>query len=149
MTQEQKDKQAFFAQYWNQKILKAETNDGKIGTYNIHGSEMHDFFFDYPCWLELKPLTSITDEDAIELANRLGEDYVTVNRDTVGCVWIETPHDEYFLCVEDDGVECSSNSFSRCTILIDFLRSRGYLLPFRSYTTDQLIEMGWAKIEEA
>jgi len=37
--------------------------------------------------------------------------------------------------------------FEKAIIGLDFLRSKGFLVPFMNLTTDQILEFGWAKIK--
>jgi len=87
------------------------------------------------CRLIAKPLESITDEDAIELFDLLvpkhTDDDKEIKLKNVKR-WIDKDGDEHLL--EHAGT------------IIDFLRSKGYLLPFRQYSTEQLIESGIVKI---
>ena len=55
------NKEKFFAQYWGQEVLLGEDE-------TIHKLNAGDMAFGIQFnWLELKPLSSITDEDAINL----------------------------------------------------------------------------------
>lgn len=56
------NKAKFFAQYWGQELIQAEGYEKK---FNV--SDMYVSGFDGKEWLELKPLSSITDEDAKKL----------------------------------------------------------------------------------
>lgn len=126
--------------------MVAKINGAGFKTYKIESAEMHNHFFTYECYLELTPLSDITDEDAIEVANIMDVDPVLLTKD------------EFHLRFGKEG-DCIGIWFDgeilidgeQCPLFIlqvyDFLRSRGYLLPFRNYTTAQLIEMGWVKLK--
>lgn len=140
MTQEQQDKQAedreaFYMQYFGQFVLTAIDRDiNKIGCgvsiYNM--SLLLDGTFSNH-YLELKPLSAITDEDALEVARILDINHSGAVEDVKE--WLNDGH-----------------GFSRikhkweCLEIFDYLRSLGYLLPFRQFSTQQLLDMGWAKI---
>lgn len=54
------NKAKFFAQYWGQEVLSDLTNGGDRILYPVEASNMYRIQESY---LELKPLSSITDED--------------------------------------------------------------------------------------
>lgn len=64
------NKAKFFAQYWGQKFLLSINRNIKFKIDSI----TIDFAIDkyIPTCLELKPISSITDEDAIDVAEVLG-----------------------------------------------------------------------------
>lgn len=157
MTQEQQDKQAedreaFYMQYFGQFVLTAIDRDiNKIGCgvsiYNM-SLLLDGTFSDH--YLELKSLSAITDEDAIEVAKIVSGNelekfilkdefrvLVSCGNDDIG-IWF------------DGEILMSDNEQYPLLVLgcYDYLRSRGYLLPFRQYSKQQLLDMGWAKIEE-
>jgi hypothetical protein len=83
----------------------------------------------------LKSLADISDEDAIEVANRnWGGDYVKYHN----------PTDEEKI----QHVKRTIGIIVEKYYIADYLRSRGYIVGFREYTTDQLIEMGWARLRQ-
>ena len=71
----------------------------------------------------ITPLSAITDEDARAIGY---EDYSTALN-----------YKSYTDFFEDQRIED-----------IDYLRSRGYALPWMNYSVEQLIELGWIKIRE-
>lgn len=126
------NKAKFFAQYWAQKcIIVSEKAIVKqnIDSYFINRLEVYN-----ECFLELTPLSQITDEDAIEVAIQLG--------------WID--HEEItqihyakeFLNNEEDD-NCSFKSYC---FIVDYLRSKGYALPYMGLSVEELISYGWIKI---
>ena len=77
-------------------------------------------------YLELKPLSSITDEAAIDLAEILG--------------WSRKDlYKRYIVRSHTLGGLLSQ-------IELDFLRSRGYALPWMSISVEQQIKFGWIKL---
>jgi hypothetical protein len=74
-------------------------------------------------WLELKPLSSISDEDA-EFIDLQSEDY---------------NEDGWF----DDG-----EFYWWASIDVDYLRSKGYALPFMELSVEEMVEAGWIKLKE-
>lgn len=126
------EKEAFMFQYYGQQVLcwKGATSSHKnmvVGVNNLISTES--------LFLQLKSIESITDEDAIELFDLLvpkhTDDDKEIKLKNVKR-WIDKDGDEHLL--EHAGT------------IIDFLRSKGYLLPFRQYSTEQLIESGIVKI---
>lgn len=121
------EKAAYFAQYWLQNVL---SNGIELG--GVAGDCEGDLF------LELTPLSAITDEDAIEVAKIEGSlfnnDASNISRGRNIVDWIFKEDTLSFL---------GSMSIE----IADFLRYKGYAIPFRNYSVEQLIEMGWLKLK--
>lgn len=151
MTQEQQDKQAFFAAYpesnYYREIKQYTGESDIVGPWKaierfVSIEDMDSFHkkgfknvVSVNDYLELTPLSAITDEDALEAARILDINHSGAVEDVKE--WLNDRH-----------------GFSRikhkweCLEIFDHLRSRGYLLPFRQFSTQQLLDMGWAKIKE-
>lgn len=138
---EQEDKKAFFAQYWGQCVfltMPSEPNHDVV----ILKSRWIDYLYDraLPCLL-LKPLSQISDEDAIEVIK-------------LSSVYEDKDTDEFVKLIVKSGtfnkylLEVRPMWFTESIKVTDYLRSRGYALPFRSYTVEQMIELGWLKLTE-
>lgn len=95
--------------------------------------------------LLLNPLSAISDEDAIEVAKmfdgkeiKYGAGYATLNESANVLLWYDgeiiTPGD-----VCQNSLQLLSS--------YDFLRSKGYALPFMQYSVEQLVQMGWVKLK--
>ena len=108
----------FFAQYWGTKTLYV----GGVGLVEIGKGGWNlkhpDFF------LQLKPLSKITDEDAISMYRGLGRNYESANQ------FLEDYKSIGFLEQSE----------------VDFLRSKGYAVPFMGYSVDELVKMGWVQL---
>lgn len=141
MTQEQQDKQAFFAQYWGLPIqnyrMKYSNKRNMPAGVNSMGH------------LLLKPLSAITDEDAIELAQRLCP-YMTVKAAHI--TWSNNPK----LWFKAKGSWANAKFVTRSefvdwlwtnTRCADYLRRNGFLIQYDNYTEQQLLDMGWAKLK--
>lgn len=130
------EKEAFFAQYWGQEVAIQGDGGGTGFKYQINEATICDIRHDY---LQLKPLESITDEDALE-----GSDLL---RNT-SHLSEESRIIQFKRLFESPNfwVNQTNIPLSKFFIVIDFLRSKGYLLPFKQYSTEQLIESGIAKI---
>jgi len=85
-------------------------------------------------YLELTPLSAITDEDAIEVAKlNPWADY----RDGMD----KEPYIEHVKgFIFNDNHLLSSYA--------DYLRSRGYALPYLDASVEDLVKMGWVKLKE-
>jgi len=121
-------------------------------------------------YLMLKPLSQISDEDAIEVAKiiepyfainnkGLGRDFkIKVNRDskvirvTKADFKVSIAHSY----VHDDTVNIMTWQGVKETRLypttflhaFDYLRSHGYALPFMGLSVEELINRGWVKLKE-
>jgi hypothetical protein len=117
--------------------------------------------------LNLKPLSSISDEDAIEVAkiiNRTAFNFLLIERECHICVCFEnarvliypefsfTSYSERVIPEGGFGgngsiglwVEHESVLFAE-----HFLRSRNYALPYLGISVEEQIEAGWIKLTEA
>ena len=115
----------FFAQYWGVKCMYV----GGVGLVEIGTGGWNlkhpDFF------LELKPLSKITDEDAIEVSNIWGSKVESKILGNIIAVRIGT----------------KAESEVRNSIgVIDFLRSKGYALPFMDLSIEDLVSFGWVRL---
>lgn len=161
-------KAKFFAQYWGQHCVCNDeheyawraniTLDAAISIYSGDLSEWY---------AKLKPLSAITDEDAIEVAKILhpGNDQITIlSRHGVRIlINIDSSHStEYglheildfsqldklqtqsFIDTEYWKTSCDRNKL----FVFDFLRSCGYALPFMGISVEQMVEWGWIKLIE-
>jgi len=85
-------------------------------------------------YLELKPLSSITDEDAIEVAKILGYDY--------------SDEGDYFTTASNYLERYYYNPKDTSIGVVDYLRSRGYAYYYMGLDVDEQIEYGWIKLVE-
>lgn len=123
MNKEQ-DKQAFFVQYWGQHVGHVYSN-GFHPTYNTLRID-NNLNLDKVAHINLRRLEDITDEEARELGYDNLKDFTVSNLDPMGEFW------EYgYLCLSE----------------IDQIRSKGFLLPFRDYSIEDILKLGWAKFK--
>ena len=112
----------FFAQYWGTKTLyvggKGLQEIGK-GGWNLK----HPDFF-----LELKPISKITDID-MEALMQLE-------------AFIDGFLSDDFLQYLNDLKNGHCNKYEA----VDYLRSKGYALPFMEYSVNDLISFGWVRL---
>lgn len=113
-------KDLFFASHWNQEY---KFKSGCTFIINQRAFPMDPNGDEF---IELKSLEKITDDEAREMYRGVSMNYTTA---------------EQFL--EDNKVFgfLSQNE-------VDYLRSKGYAVPFMGYSVDELIKIGWVKIKE-
>lgn len=167
------DKAKFFSLYWGQKVM-------------INGSSIFEVgYLDEPRekdYLKLKPLSSITDEEIIEIL-RLAHNLKSITsefkcaikreNDIIHCWYVNSETSgEYHICLnfkyatincnlhfkEMSGDKLSSHKvnigeihFSASRVvgyiqIVDFLRSKGYALPWMGLSVGELINFGWIKL---
>lgn len=147
MEQKEKDHEAFIAQYWGQELLRcSHWNESRPnGTVNIFwlreymSAEKH---------LSLHCLSSITDEEAIECCRIMDVDgnnafESEAHFDLASATdWLES------LFTHPAGYYIDGYTGNQLLSLIDYLRSIGILIPFRTYSIEEIIGLGWAKVKE-
>lgn len=148
------NKAKFFAQYWGQKVFCYNSEGPIINTF--HKNIVCGRFFSIG-FLELTPLSQITDEDAIEVAKILfGKKF------TLGEVLRTTKYISVKVLVENTTInqnvrityaDChlqNANGYglSNCIDAFDYLRSKGYVLPWMGLSVEELVEYGWVKLKE-
>lgn len=125
------NKEKFFAQYYGQKVGYHDKFSGWIIGGVIRSSKIE--------YLELTSLKDITDEDAAHICDMAG--YST---------------NDFFKKVEL-GKQLLKEylTSSRCNVqpldwlqIFDYLRSKGYLVPWMGLSTEEIISRGWAKTKE-
>ena len=108
----------FFAQYWGTKTMYV----GGVGLVEVGKGGWNlkhpDFF------LQLKPISKITDEDAISMYRGLERNYESSNQ------FLEDYKSIGFLEQSE----------------VDFLRSKGYAVPYMEYSVDELVKIGWVQL---
>lgn len=115
----------FFAQYWGTKTLYV----GGVGLVEVGTGGWNlkhpDFF------LELKPLSKITKKDLEKIGfGNIGDKKVSFVFDNYNYNWTSSFGSYGTLILKD----------------IDYLRSKGYALPFMKYSVDKLVELGWVRL---
>jgi len=132
------EKEQFLGNYIGCEIEWLRESDNTWITTFLTASDF-SFLVKKKCRLIAKSIESITDEDALEgsdllrNANHLSEESRIIQFKRL----FESPN---------FWVNQTNIPLSKFFIVIDFLRSKGYLLPFRQYSTEQLIESGIVKI---
>ena len=130
------DKCSFFGHYFQQIVAK-ETKYPNSPTINTTTVLLINRLSNYH--LELKPLSKITNEDIIKWAYLIFNSKFEI-KDTyqnANDVWVLINKNEvpFFIQPKD----CNA-------MQIDYLRSKGYALPFRDYSVEDLISFGWVRL---
>lgn len=133
-----KNKAKFFAQHYGQ-TFHTPNSEGQISFmlfqyWGTHGNKSY---------IPLKSLSSITDEDAVEVAKiwnwQLDDNKLGIGR-RHGLVQIINSESPYG--------SSGTPFFERQIKAIDYLRSKGYALPWNGISVEQQIEWGWIKLVE-
>ncbi len=108
----------FFAQYWGTKTMYV----GGVGLVEVGKGGWN---LKHPdLFLQLKPLSKITNEDAISMYRGLERNYESSNQ------FLEDYKSIGFLEQSE----------------VDFLRSKGYAVPYMEYSVDELVKIGWVQL---
>ena len=166
------NKAKFFAQYWGQYVLYF-TSDflRKIDNLTLDSVENDDY-------LELKPLSQISDEEAIHIArvcHQVPNSNFEVERqdDIIHATGIDKVGIERHICINfkyatincniripDDNDKLISYKVNIAEVhmsarrvvgyiqSLDYLRSKGYALPWMDLSVEDLVEYGWVKLKE-
>lgn len=114
------NKARFFAQYFGQKVLKIIDNETPF-LVSGDGSRKRLLL----AYLELTPLSQISDEDRHEVSGDLA------------------------MSINEYGCEYSFEGLVEWGIYdADYLRSKGYALPYMGLSVEDLVNRGWVKLKE-
>lgn len=126
------NKAKYFAQHWGQIVF---TTIGEHGLFKMYKPDVK---YGY---LVLKPISSITDEDAIHCANIMG----------LGLAWGYDAKIDWiknWLTTKANITGVVGKEAFRISIEIyQYLISKGYALPFMGLSVEKLIEYGWLKLK--
>lgn len=139
----------FYAQYWGQNVMcndkyvwrDMETLDTMLDIYN---GKLKGWY------AKLKPMSEITDNDAVEVAkiifNITDDNYLSDVGGTIIWSLFEVGHP--FPIHTKDVKEIDAISGKDIIRITDYLRSKGYALPYLSLTVSDLVEFGWVKLKQ-
>lgn len=135
------NKAKFFFIYYGQRIWRYPHSNGVTTLLYIDANTVHDkIYVGFRGHLELRSLSSITDEDAIELVKTHGyiENQLTEEngRSLVNSIIKGTDMPFFYIKKEKFGHT------------IDYLRSRGYALPYMGASVETMVEWGWIKLKK-
>lgn len=124
------NKAKFFALYWGQELLN--------GTGLVYSATMKTRLSDNGDYLELKPLSSITDEEKriIDEMEGVGDE--------------ENPEGYFNYGNKYENCYYRNGDFVRFPLLetYQFLQSKGYALPWMGLSVEKMVEYGWIKLTE-
>lgn len=114
-------------------------NDKKQQTLYLTKDGCSDLFSANEWVAELRPLSSITDEDAIEVANIFNLHHLSgAVKDLIKSI---------IIALDGTSNKSATTEFvSNWAESIDYLRSKGYALPWIGLSVKQQIEYGWVKL---
>lgn len=129
------NKAKFFALYWGQNVFRHSLikNNGVVDLYSLSDRNVNPLY----SYLELAPLSQITDEHALECYNLHFLSHIKNDiRPNESKISFAKKHivKPIEVCIP---------------IVIDYLRSKGYALPWMGLTVEQLDSFGWVKLKEA
>lgn len=128
------NKQKFFAQYWGQNVLKLSK---EISPFVLNDRSR---ICSESGFLELTPLHLISDEDAIELigAKEFSLRKNNENSGDFGCsasnIFVNT-------------LNGNNDSYLIDKTNIDYLRSKGYALPYNGLSVEEQVSRGWVVLK--
>lgn len=134
------NKAKFFAQYYGQKVWCCELHNELMNVDYEVLCHVDESLMGAPIikeWLELTQLSQVTDKDAIEVAKMFGmlEDEIFVGK------WL-------VMGMFDNSADCVENKLYNANAeVVDYLRSKSYLLPFNNTSIEKIIEYGWVVIK--
>ena len=141
------NKARFFAQYFGQHVLYFSSDFlRKIDNLTLDSVENDDY-------LELKPLSQISDEDVIQ-----GITYLyNITREALGEI-LEIKHYYTFSSITTIEIGCNfktsrsihhwSGTKKIGSFEADYFRSKGYALHYMDLSVEDLVEYGWVKLKE-
>ncbi|MDV7696286.1 hypothetical protein N6B72_05070 [Chryseobacterium soli] len=155
------NKTKFFALYWGTRCLVDLNNKGEFINYPIEQSNMYRIEESH---LELKPVSMISDEDALAVAKIVspmlfegkgdkGGHFIDKSEEKSG--WISVKHKQKIISVDIDFEGFvfeyhDDESYLRPLLTpggTDYLRSKGYALPWMALNIEKQIKYGWTKLK--
>ncbi|WP_324069841.1 MAG: hypothetical protein RSE15_04875 [Flavobacterium sp.] len=126
-------KSRFFAQYWGQKVMKKNI-EGLENFYSEPDGFIRSMTIDSPLFLELKPLSKATREEVFDTYCKMWEfNENLIETDTkIAIDWFQNYGKPHYVKFNQEQT--------------DFLRSKGYAIPFMEYSVDDLVSFGWVKL---
>lgn len=126
----------FFAQYWEQKVLFFE--DKGFTSYTINAPNMFGKGITSQldnAFLKLNHISKITDEDAVQVMKiHYLKEYDSKLNSSIKSMYLKNV--KYLLVNDFDKLNRS---------IVDYLRSKGYAVPFMEYSVEDLVSFGWVR----
>lgn len=158
------NKAKFFAIYLDQEVYCIEGWNRGAMICDAHKLVKEEFYYLNKSFLILKPLSSISDEDAIEVVKIMtfhdGKGLI-IERKKHGEIemydrYNDEPHflntlffvpDPFEIFSRDDNRNWFQYDAERILEVTDFLRSRGYALPWMGLSVEEQVNRGWVKLK--
>lgn len=131
-TMNTQNKRKFFAQYWGQEVWKDNRYQDEGYIVRIH-DYLLDELVDYD-YLELKSLSDISDEDLSHVSELMGG-WGDINEEITLAIFSEPA-----------GYYIDGYTGRQVLSVIDYLRSKGYALPWMGISVEKQIDFGWIKL---
>jgi len=141
------NQQKFRMQYYGQELLQLISDGKKYGSKLFRVTEHAGYGY-----LELTPLSMISDEDAIEAAKmfdiQLPIDEIDESNNAIQI--FDEQGDKIIIYFDGEIILEEGKIQEPKSILkaYDYLRSKGYALPFMGLSVEQQIEYGWVKLKK-
>lgn len=142
------NKQIFFSLYFKQKVRKMMCLNGDFTDEVYHNYELSNVDEDY---LELTSVSKITDEDAIEVAKIRGGQFDGWNIEDLKKEETKKFYKENMIAYGKETIyflNNNSHAIGNVSYIVDFIRSKGYALPYLRLSVNSQIEYGWVKLKE-
>lgn len=131
------NKARFMAQYWGQKVFKFR--DGQMEPQKVGSTYMTKYGIKNR-YLLLKPLSSITDEDALELAK------IGLPDRLYDYLWSKQTGEAIAKSIKHGRQTNIFYKDFRMADAFDFLKLKGYAVSWMGLSVEKLIEYGWVKL---
>ena len=158
MENTKQNKERFFGIYISQKVL-ANTQGVKYPLVYLNKSWN---WTHYGFYLELKPISKLTNEDAIEVSKICsfcdGEGFIVdldestiyvydkYNENPYGQNTFKIFFNDFEIYSLDDEGNVFEYDWNRLIEVSDYLRSKGYALPWMGLSVEKQIDYGWIKL---
>lgn len=133
------NKAKFFAQYFGQNVLCYFFRDGVYEKERVEVDypilECIDNYKDAK--LELKPLSQISDEEKTILEESI-----------IGFIDSFYFVEQFCYANIKSSIYGGLNTIKLNNYHVDYLRSKGYILPWNGITVEEMVEFGWVKLKE-
>ena len=132
------NKEKFISQYWGQKVLNFKGSTGLITINQFYLKKNSAKRY----WLELKPISSITDEDVIEVAKR----QISINE------FAYSDYNDYLQDCITEGKKIiqqylDGDEWFLYTETTDYIRSKSYAFKWNGLPVKEQLKRGWVKLK--
>lgn len=140
------NKAAFMAQYYGQKVAKYPHLSA---IYNLNHTNLKNIVYQTDAFLQLRSLSSITDDEAIEVLNFMGFNSANdgnLARATILALFVISSNDmiKYELIVKQMLFD-----FGDISSTVEKIRSMGFAYKWRGLSVEQQITYGWISLTKA